>query len=77
MAIGSVRGVMVSTAELFEEVEFGLFVVLDHEMFEVTLAEFRDGLAVVTLSPQFGPEKVVEVFPLEWDEPMWELEGQS
>lgn len=71
MAIGSVAGIMVSTAEL----ELNTQVSMDHERYTVVgkYREDENGVGVVDLEPQFGTAWSIQVDLCDWDEPMWEL----
>jgi hypothetical protein len=78
--IGTAHGVMVSTTELQEYVaeDANTFVYVDRALYEVVQVTFySNGVAKVTLAPQFGSDWVLEVAKEDYDEPMWEVEGQS
>ena len=71
MAIGAVRGNVVST----EELEVGQLVSMDHETYTVTgtSKELDNGVGLVDLEPRFGTSWSIQVDLRDWHEPMWEL----
>lgn len=80
MAIGTVRGALVSTVELQEQLLEGAnpFVNVDHQLYEVFNVVFHsDGHATVLLALPYGEDWVLEVAKEDYEEPMWEVEGQS
>lgn len=78
--IGNAKNVMVSTVELQEYAAEGAntFVAVDHQLCEVVSVVFYStDHAKVTLEPPYGDDLVFEVGSGDYDEPMWEVEGQS
>jgi hypothetical protein len=78
--IGLARGTMATTVELQEQLAEGSnpFVSVDHELYEVLSVVFTSaGYANVTLAPHHGEDWVLEVGKADYEEPMWEVEGQS
>lgn len=71
MAIGTVSGQVVSTADL----KVNTRVTVDHEIYTVTAVtrEDHNGVAVVDLVPEYGTAWGLQVDLCDWDEPMWEL----
>jgi len=76
MAIGSVRGQAVTTAELMDMAqEDEVTVLVDHERYLVLSVNFwSTGDAKVLLAPEvIGDEWLLEVGKHDADEPIWEI----
>jgi hypothetical protein len=69
MAIGAVRGNVVST----EDLEKDQVVSVDRERFTVTAIRFHGGFWFVDLEPFIGPTWTLQVSDEDYTEPMWEL----